>query len=1334
MSVHAISVSVGDSPAGVGPTPQRLDAGGGDGAAHGGPLRLRTIPSTRPGVADVPLSPTGQQRFYAVHEALLSIGARAITGADDFERDLLKDEADRALLELVQMQNGDEHDNGSTQPAPGAATDGLCSLPASQASSSQSRGSEAEVERFLLGSRVTSTQEKSLPPSRAGRAAFHLYGLDEEDSGFVTGEGAEDQDDRIVDPDSSPPSLRADAVPSPKGETEDDGSPGNSPDHEGTPVGHGDLQFVSHETVTRFNPAAKSGPGEAVRARVGEKQVATAGNKAESAAEPSEPTDIQDFLDFWNAHVSKLYPPHVWYRQQTAPSATETSGVTPTSYSCKLTLVMPNATKRTFETAATYTDKSAARLRAFAEARDSEVLTTARKLREQVGWQAEEQETADEREKIKRLKGGERPWETLRAEQEKWMAPPISPKVDKDELNAVFGCTLSIQSSSLSPPLLFVAPTAFPSAREARAVAARLALEAGVPAQYQRAFDDSIKRDQHGYIQVGDITAAEAARDTEVTRPGHEQAVGKDADGRGEGSGGDGEGRLDAVGTLNEHVKAAFGSRKMWVSWTYEHAEQESTKTAPSLGATLTIKIPVTEKHPSAPPPFVVSTERRYRSKHYARLACATSAFENGLLRVLEPYRKEREEAKRDKLEEKARQAEEKRKEREAGRLWETPQAGTVKYEDLALLPNPTTYLNMCAQQWTGNGSPLKFEYTTRTVENSNIKHYGCTLTVFVNISLSRTYEVAPSPEYRNRTAAKAAAVRLALKKHVLDLLTPAGFDPSAPPLPAAAACRVARAARGREPMELDTANKRGGGSEDPAIGASATTSQPKDAVSRLDEFVQDWVGVGCLPQYDIYRDERSKPPLTNLFWVSWLIKFPSIGGLYGGSLCIPFASRMAHEDMEDPSSKLVPIWSRTSNFGAGSVSRTQAQQHFAQSALDEGIIEWMKEQVPRRSEVAPPVEACECGGFGSSTAHKHELSEPEEHGDARAGSTDPEAAKKPSATAATSPRKRIRLDLAEQGEPLVGEEGGSVERLRRGCRGILGDEAGVGPRYKSDGYDGRFGASVTIPLDPEGADWRVFGVPESYPTRDLAFEAAASSALDAGILELIESRVRPKSRVAPPVIPPAPNKVHGSKSDGQAPGVGVPVPVPVPKHGEELAAARRALYGGFGAATAHQLGELTKKIEAELDALQEREEARRNEEKQADELRRMGNPLLPGLGPTPHEALLPSSPKSGGGEGTRTANEPTALAELTAYCDQHALPTPRFFTAPLEPTSTSTASGAARCRVWLFLRGLKFELPRVKTSVAEERLAAKVLAHLQKLDDEEQKEAAAAMTTMKEA
>lgn len=142
-------------------------------------------------------------------------------------------------------------------------------------------------------------------------------------------------------------------------------------------------------------------------------------------------------------------------------------------------------------------------------------------------------------------------------------------------------------------------------------------------------------------------------------------------------------------------------------------------------------------------------------------------------------------------------------------------------------------------------------------------------------------------------------------------------------------------------------------------------------------------------------------------------------------------------------------------------------------------------------------------------------------------------------------------------------------------------------------------------------SDWRTFGVSSSHTTRELASEAAASSALDAGILELIESRVRPKARPAPPVS--RSNEDNKSRDDSKSVDKpGVTFGAQVPKHGEELAAARRALYGGFGAATQYQLQEIEKKLEAELQAEKEHEEARREEERKAEELKRMGNPLLP--------------------------------------------------------------------------------------------------------------------------
>lgn len=200
-------------------------------------------------------------------------------------------------------------------------------------------------------------------------------------------------------------------------------------------------------------------------------------------------------------------------------------------------------------------------------------------------------------------------------------------------------------------------------------------------------------------------------------------------------------------------------------------------------------------------------------------------------------------------------------------------------------------------------------------------------------------------------------------------------------------------------------------------------------------------------------------------------------GGLYGGSLCIPFASGTAHEDFEDPTSKLVPNWSRTMNFAATSVSRAQAQQRFAQSALDDDIIQFMQENIPRRSEAAPPLEACECGvhGGSSTSPHKHERPESDEEGEEDASGYHEDATRDLGTLEPSPPPKKrakldltaqgAKLDLTAQGESLVGKEGGSVERLRLGCRAILGTEAEVGPRYKTESHRKSPGCSRVYPV-----------------------------------------------------------------------------------------------------------------------------------------------------------------------------------------------------------------------------------------------------------------------------
>lgn len=146
-------------------------------------------------------------------------------------------------------------------------------------------------------------------------------------------------------------------------------------------------------------------------------------------------SEIVRLLDFWQENVSKINPPHIWYRQQ--PASTNLISSDSSLYGCKLTLVMPDGTKRAFDTTVSYSTKLAACIDAFSQAWVSNAHVQAAQMREQVGWEAEEREVEeDRRERRKVLKGGEKPYEALKAEQERWMAPPIRATYEKDELSA----------------------------------------------------------------------------------------------------------------------------------------------------------------------------------------------------------------------------------------------------------------------------------------------------------------------------------------------------------------------------------------------------------------------------------------------------------------------------------------------------------------------------------------------------------------------------------------------------------------------------------------------------------------------------------------------------------------------------------------------------------------------------------------------------------------------------------------------------------------------------------------------------------------------------------
>lgn len=207
-------------------------------------------------------------------------------------------------------------------------------------------------------------------------------------------------------------------------------------------------------------------------------------------------------------------------------------------------------------------------------------------------------------------------------------------------------------------------------------------------------------------------------------------------------------------------------------------------------------------------------------------------------------------------------------------------------------------------------------------------------------------------------------------------------------------------------------------------------------------------------------------------------------------------------------------------------------------------------------------------------------------------------------------------------------------------CRPLVGPgKAAKGLTCGTATSDGQHLATVLVPLDAQGTESRKFICDEPQESADLAAEAAAKSALDAGILEVVESRVRPKARPAPTAS--ARDKASPDK-DIRTAQKGIALPAAVPKHGEELAAIRRATYGGFGMATASQLEAITKKLEQEMRDDKAREEAKRTAEREAEERKRLGNPLLPGVPTTAEELLATQRPSE-----EVQQHVPSALSEL---------------------------------------------------------------------------------------
>ncbi|KAJ8291343.1 hypothetical protein OF846_005376 [Rhodotorula toruloides] len=1340
------------------------------------PHRLKAIPSSRTGVADVPLSPTGQKRFYSVHDGLLALAAETAAEAGDGPLD-----------SLVQLD---------ARP--------------------RSPDSEDEVTRMLVPPRRTALADTDTKIRVVARgtvgatkgADFGLYGFDGVDSA-ENGEEGDFEMQHGSDAEGEEPEKDVDGLPV------EDNDLSMAP--VATPV-----PPLEQKTQMKGVERGKNGSGGKKKGK--KRKMETTDSEADQAGKVNHATL---FLQDWRDNVSRLHPPHVWYTASHAPAPSASAPVeralgaesplnvlypsisssistlstlarTGDLIGCTVTLTLPDSTTRTFSTPNVHASRRGARRTVFALAYESGVLDEAARMRAELGWDAEAAEENAEKESVRKMRGGERPWEALKAEQERWMAEPIKWRFETDELNSVHSCILTVPFSPSSPPLVFTTSQTFRSHREAKDAAARLALDANVPAQYEQAFKQRLNCDSGGYIQFGDITIADAAvADTHVDEQADEDGSERD-------------GPLDSIALLNREVRAAFGGLKGWLDWKHKHAE-DSTPQKTQLGATLTITFPITSAHPQPPAPFTVSVPPLYHTKHHARLACVAAAFRDGLVGRLEPYKREREEEKQKAQEERKRREEERRAERERG-VFELPRAGTVKYEDLVKLENPSAYLNTCAQQWTGNGSPLKFAYSIQPSEGSIVKQYGCTVTVFVNIGLSKSYTVAPSPEMTTRRAAKDAAVRLALEEHVLDLLMPAGFDPNKPlatqrdvmedawaapkdtaarppsfvsafnsdglagPLrskrervlqagasteaaPAAASVAAADESVGEPtcippPLGPFVAESEVDSCLAPAKAATSSASPPAAAATSKKtnpRWVQSPAGAApflatpppARPSPVPVVDPEHAPPVLNESAVDRLDKLcisrlgynylpeyqarqSSETGLFAASVRIPL---QASPLVESPFALRAPrpIVQQVVTFAVDFMyrSRAPAQEAVAELALRSDIItEWAADGESAATDASPRARVLDDQRVLLSVTQPASIPEKElpaapANNPASLVADQPETLSKKrdcpdsgEATPATNREdpqkpvaKRAKLDVgadkqvseepdnvtaAEGLAPAESVEGGageSVEILKQGCRDLLGPGVKFEPYYKASVEGSLFGATVFVCLDKNATDSRAFSLPALYASPHEAFEAVARIALQAGVLDLLESRVRPKAR--PASSPKDRREGRGGKKQA------------IPQRTEEeQAALRRASYGGFGAATAYQL--------AKMRALAEREKKLVEAKDQAPELKTEapeevpieveGNPLLPGL---PMET-----------EGEKVEGEATTA--LKAYFESRSLAFPTIYREPSSVPGKTTD----RVRIWLVHEGLRFELPAAHVSKAEEKLASKVLKYLKEQEE----------------
>ncbi|GAA5958226.1 hypothetical protein JCM10213_006841, partial [Rhodosporidiobolus nylandii] len=654
------------------------------------PLLPTALPS---GVADVPRSPRAQEQFFAVHSEMVKLGAEPMPGVEQLEQAVVDgEERDVRMLGELTVEEGwlaaEDGEAAAADVLP--REDGGASVQVSQAGSTPDEVLEAQMEPLPALADVPEKREDLAEADVAGGLAAPVL-ADRTDS-------AEDKEDDL------------------------DGEPIEVVDEE-------DEQDGAVEALEPL-PSAVASSTELVdgASAVAAEPVTRPASAASTPAEGSqggESANTRLLAGFWRDSVSRVYPPRYWLHQDPPPPVTADPPVlalSPRPIGCTLTLRLPDASERVFSlpNSAGITNRKAAKNAAAGLALAAlDVLEEAKKLRAELGPEDE----AAEQEKQKAGKAEwevvDKPYELLVQKAQKcMMGGEMKWAFETDELNITHGCTLHVPVL-LSDVRSYTVQPLFPSHREAKDAAARLALKDGVPQLWEAAYRERLKKDSGGYITFA------ASGDTP-----------REVEGQGEGEK-QGE-AVEPIALLNKEVKAAFGGVSRWISWEHQAVPQPSSNgkvAQPLLSATLTLAFPPTTLYPDPPAPLAYSVSARYHTKHHAYTACALSAFKGGVVDKLKPYREERRAELEGKKAERAREKKEKNEK-------PLPRAGTVPWEALQELDNPAAYLNLCAQQWTSNGSPLKFDFVVEQGKGTgkSAKHHGCSLSVYINPTLTKVY------------------------------------------------------------------------------------------------------------------------------------------------------------------------------------------------------------------------------------------------------------------------------------------------------------------------------------------------------------------------------------------------------------------------------------------------------------------------------------------------------------------------------------------------------------------------------------------------------------------